>query len=462
MADSLKVLSAYEQSLIREVPLLDAAQVEQRLARAYELFRDPRQWLKPHQRLEILERFHELLQDCGKELAALIVQEGGKPLMDARVEVERAAGGVRNLIEELPGLAGRQIPMGWTPDSEGRLAFTVLEPLGVVLAISAFNHPLNLIIHQALPAVAAGCPCLIKPAPQTPLSCLKVVELLIEAGLPEGWCQACVCDVPEAQRLVEDPRVAFMSFIGSATVGWKLRALLAPGTRCALEHGGAAPVILDQSADLDLTIPALVKGGYYHAGQVCVSVQRVFVPRALIDQISTLLGEQVQALKVGDPALETTQVGPLISPREVQRVGQWVKEAVESGAGLLAGGKAAGETCYQPTLLMDPARDCQVSSKEIFGPVVCLYAYDQVEQALEQANSLPFAFQAAIFARDLDRILPLVKNLDASAVMVNDHSAFRVDSMPFAGRRASGLGIGGMGYTLHEMMHHKMVVLNGY
>jgi acyl-CoA reductase-like NAD-dependent aldehyde dehydrogenase len=301
---------------------------------------------------------------------------------------------------------------------------------------------------------------IIKPAADTPLSCLRFVEILREAGLPNGWCQAIVAaDNETAEKLVTDERVGFFSFIGSARVGWMLRSKLAPGTRCALEHGGAAPVILAEPYDHDLALAAILKGGFYHAGQVCVSVQRVYAPAADAASFAARLADAAKVLVVGAPEDATTEVGPLIRNAEVERVAEWVDEAVAAGAELLTGGEKLSDTCYAPTVLLNPPVDARVSTLEIFGPVVCVYAYDNIDAAAQQANALPVAFQSAVFSDDVDTAMHLYKALDASAVMINDHTAFRDDVMPFAGLRQSGLGIGGIPYTIEDMQIDKMMVV---
>lgn len=460
-AGRLEVDNPFDRRRIATVERLDEAGVEAALDRAYGLFRNRDAWLPVHERIAILRRTAELMSARAEELAMAAAAEGGKPLRDSRVEVARAIDGVRNCAELPRAEGGHEIPMGITAASTGRLAFTSHEPIGPVVAISAFNHPLNLIVHQVGPAVAAGCPVVVKPAEDTPLSCLSFIALLREAGLPAGWAQALLTDsVQTAERLVSDPRVAFFSFIGSARVGWHLRSRLAPGTRCALEHGGAAPVIVDRDADLDQVAPLLAKGGFYHAGQVCVSVQRVFVHRDKARVLALALADSAQSQKVGDPLDETTDIGPLIRPAEVRRVHEWVEKAVAAGAQLLGGGTPELETCYRPTVLLDPPDDAEVSRLEIFGPVICVYSYDHVDEAIRRSNALPFAFQAAVFSRDLDFALGTARQLDASAVMINDHTAFRVDWMPFAGLRQSGLGTGGIPHTFRDMRVEKLLVLN--
>ncbi len=459
-AGILRVTAPFDQKLIAEVETCDQTHVDDALQSAHALFRNRDAWLPLHQRVDILSRAAGQMENDHAQLALLAAREGGKPLADSRVEVTRAIDGVRLCIEVLRADAGSVVPMGTTVASGERLAFTQKEPVGVVVAVSAFNHPLNLIIHQVAAAVAAGCPVVVKPADDTPLSCLRFVQILRSAGLPAEWCQVVVTpEVSTAETLVTDSRVAFFSFIGSARVGWMLRSKLAPGTRCALEHGGAAPVILTDDFDRELACAAILKGGFYHAGQVCVSVQRVFAPRRIAREFATELAAQAAKLMIGDPTTPETEVGPLIRHAEVTRVHQWVQEAIEDGAECLSGGKPISASCYPCTVLLAPPDDAKVSTNEIFGPVVCVYPYDDVDDAIAVANSLPVAFQAAVFSRDVDVALRVYRRLDASAVMVNDHTAFRVDGMPFAGLRESGLGIGGIPHTISDMQIEKMLVL---
>lgn len=453
------VKQPFDGAPITEIATDDAASVEAKLDRATRCFRDRANWLPAYKRIEILRRLARLMQRDQEQLAMTIAREGGKPLTDARIEAARAINGAESAAGELEHHAGREIPMGLTPASAGRLAFTTKEPIGVVAAISAFNHPLNLVVHQVVPAIATGCPVIIKPAGTTPLSCKHFVELVHEAGLPPDWCQLAVIeDNAIAERLATDPRVAFFSFIGSAKVGWYLRSKLAPGTRCALEHGGAAPVIVDRSADIGSIIEPLAKGGYYHAGQVCVSVQRIFVHEAIKSDFAEAFTARVAKLRVGDPTLAETEVGPLILPREVDRVESWVKEAA-GGSKVLLGGERISDHVYAPTVLLEPPAKAKVSSLEIFGPVTCIYGYKDLDDAIARANSLETSFQSAIFSRDIDVAMKAARLLDASAVMINDHTAFRVDWMPFAGRRQSGYGIGGIPYTMHDMSQEKMITL---
>ena len=456
----IPVTAPFDGSEITTVPNATREDVERALATAHGLYRDRDGWLSKPQRIEILRKAAEIIKERRQDLAVAAAREGGKPLPDSLVEIDRAADGVENCVEVLRSEGGRVIPMSLNPSSTNRVAFTQFEPIGVVVAVSAFNHPFNLIVHQVAPAIAVGCPVIVKPADVTPLSCYAFVKILYEAGLPKEWCQVLVPqDLADASALVTDERNAFFSFIGSARVGWMLRSQLAPGTRCALEHGGAAPVILAADADLDDALPRLAKGGFYHAGQVCVSVQRIFAHSSIAAKSAEKLAEIGAAMKVGDPTLADTEVGPLIRKGEVDRVDEWVQAAIAGGAKCLTGGERLSDSCYKPTVLLDPPADANVSTMEIFGPVICVYSYDDLDAAIAQANSLPVSFQAAVMTKDIDTAMRVYNRIDATAVMVNEHTAFRVDWMPFAGARQSGHGVGGIPFTMHEMQVEKMMVL---
>ncbi|CAN1722192.1 Aldehyde dehydrogenase [Hyphomicrobium sp. 1Nfss2.1] len=454
----LNVVQAFDRAPIAELPTDDAAALERKLATARARFEDRAGWLQPHERMRVLHTLAGIVEEKRDAFATLIAREGGKPYTDARVEADRAIDGIRNAADLLRTRGGVEIPMGLTPASENRRAWTIKEPIGVVAAISAFNHPLNLVVHQIAPAIATGCPIIIKPATATPLSCVEIVKLVHEAGMPDGWVQTLLPDSRElSEAFASDPRIAFLSFIGSAKVGWHLRTILAPGTRCALEHGGVAPVIVDRSADLDKIIEPIVKGGYYHAGQVCVSVQRIYVHAGLKQAFIERMAARVEQLRVGDPVRAETEVGPLITPAEAKRVESWADEAVGAGARRIGGGRLS-DTTLKPVILVDPPGEAKVSTHEVFGPVTCVYGFDGMNDAIAAANALPVAFQASIFTNDLHTAFKAAEHLDASAVMVNDHSAFRTDWMPFAGRRESGYGVGGIPFTAREMTAEKMIV----
>jgi len=457
----LLVTSPFDGSEVGSVATVGLSGVEQALSNCDDLFRNRSAWLSAEQRADILEDAARLMASRYEQLISVAIAEGGKPYRDTEAELSRAIDGLKNCRECIRSQQGSEIPMQLNHASLNRLAFTHREPVGPVVAVSAFNHPINLIVHQVGPAIAAGCPVIIKPAEKTPLSAFLLVDILREAGLPDVWCQPLLTeDLEVAEALVTDPRVAFFSFIGSAKVGWNLRSKLAPGTRCALEHGGSAPVIVAEDADLEAMLPLLTKGSFYHAGQVCVSVQRIYAHRSIARKLAAGLAHLADALVVGNPANLETEVGPLIRPQEVERVANWVSEAITEGAELLTGGKKISESLYSPTVLFNPAETSKVSQQEIFGPVVCIYEYDEIEDAITRANALPYAFQAAVMTRSIDTAFFAFKHIQASAVMINDHTAFRVDWMPFAGLKQSGYGRGGIPYTYRDMQIEKMAVFH--
>ena len=454
------VISPYDGTTIGTVSSVNAAGVETALTTAYGIYRDRKRWLAAPKRIEILEKAADIMRSRFDELATESAREGGKPLADSIVEVNRAIDGIVNCIECIRTDSGKEIPMGINAASMGNIAFTHKEPIGVVVAVSAFNHPLNLIVHQICPALASACPFIVKPAGTTPITCMRFISILHEAGLPPEYGQALVTDNSEtATKLVSDERVGFFSFIGSAQVGWMLKSKLAPGVRCALEHGGVAPVIVEADADIDDAAPLLAKGGFYHAGQVCVSVQRVFAHSSIATDLANRLAILGSAMKIGDPTAKDTEIGPLIAPEEVDRVDKWVQEAINGGAKLLCGGKRLANNCYEATVLLNPPASSTISKNEVFGPVICVYSYNNLDDAIEEANSLMFSFQAAVFTKNIDQALYVYKNLDAATVMINNHTAFRVDWMPFAGLKHSGHGIGGIPYTFEEMQIEKLAVI---
>jgi len=457
---NLKVTSPFDGHLIKEIPLMDENQVEELLTTAHSLFNDRSKWLPKHQRIEILEKTAQIMSTRVEELTKIAAEEGGKPYTDSKVEVLRAINGVKLAVEHIGQIKGEEIPMGLTKASENRMAFTFREPIGVVVSISAFNHPLNLAVHQTVTAIAVGAPVIIKPASSTPLSALNLAKILYEAGLPKEWCQVAVCKSNLAEKLATDKRVNYFSFIGSAKIGWYLQSKLSPGTRSALEHGGVAPVIIEKDADIERALPMLVKGGFYHAGQVCVSVQKIFVHEDIVEEFTKKYTKMASELKVGDPLDPKTEVGPIIDSYELERIENWVNEAKERGAEILCGGKCLSDSTYAPTVVYNPPDDVMLSIYEVFGPVVCIYPYKNREEAINRANSLDVAFQAAVYTKDINTAMDTVNKLNASAVMVNDHTAFRVDWMPFGGRDVSGIGIGGIPYSMHEMTRDKLMVIN--
>lgn len=456
--DKLTIRNPFTREIIAEFDWQISGDIEKAIADSHTLFKtcDP---LPKCERIAILGRLYNLVRKNFDVLVDTAVQEGGKPLKDTVVEVKRAMQGIKTAMNTLENMHGEMIPMGITMESQNRIAYTMLEPCGVVLAISAFNHPVNLIVHQVITAIAIGAPVLVKPALKTPLSCIKLVDLLYEAGLPENWCKVILCKNTVTERMVTDRRIAYVSFVGSHRVGWYLRSILAPGTRIMLEHGGVAPVILERDADIDLAVGPLVKGAYYHAGQVCVSVQRIFVRKKMIDTFINAFTSALDSWVTGDPALEKTDAGPLILTAEVDRVEKWVNEAQTEGAKLVTGGKRLSDVCYAPTVLLNPASYSYVTTEELFGPVVSVYSYEKKKEVIQRANALPYSFQSAVWTNDMDKAMYYSTHLNANTVLINDHSAFRVDWMPFGASERSGLGTGGIKYSMEDMCKSKQIII---
>ena len=456
---NLDVRNPWDNKVFDTIKTESEKEIEAKLSAAYDIIKKKR-IISIYKRIEILENLKDLIKKNYDKLVLQASKEGGKIISDSSVEITRGIDGVNSCIETLRTEAGQVIPMNLNKASANRLAFTQKEPIGLVLAISAFNHPFNLIIHQAIPAIAVGCPVIVKPAEDTPLSCRALIELLYESGLPCEYCQMIIPESIEiATKVVSDSRVAFLSFIGSSKVGWYLKTKLSPGARCALEHGGMAPLFLERDANIDNAVKSIKRAGFYHAGQVCVSVQKVFVQKNILKEFQENLVDSVNKIIVGNQLDKNTDVGPLIRPREVDRIDECVQSSIKNGSTLLTGGKKFSETCYHPTLLLNPSDQDLVSKKEVFGPVVCIYEYESLDEAIKRVNEYDVAFQTGIFTNDLDKCLKFYKNIDASAVFHNEHTAFRVDWMPFTGLKTSGHGVGGIKYTMDDMQIEKMLVL---
>ncbi len=417
--------------------------------------------LRPYERAQILRTVAQRLREREREFSFIIASEGGKPLRDALVEARRAAATLELCAEEALRLEGDVIPMERTPAGKDHIAFTLRDPIGAVLAISAFNHPLNLIAHQVGCAVGAGCAVVLKPAPATPICAAKLRELFLEAGFPVAGLRVVNTEVRRVQTLAADPCFGYVSFIGSARVGWDLRKLLAPGTRLSLEHGGHAPAIVRGDADLDQAVAALLKGAFYHAGQVCISTQAVFVHESLMAPFVEKFRRAAEGLIVGPALNEETDVGPLIRPAEVDRLRRWIDEAISAGAVLVSGNRVSGGQgqYLAPTILRDVPRSAQLMTEEAFGPVVCVNSYVDEDELLDWINRSEYVFEAALFTRDLTRALQIARCISTMTFVINNHTAFRVDQMPFGGHKKSGLGMGGVRFAMEEMTRLKQIII---
>jgi len=414
--------------------------------------------LPAHTRYNILQQIAALIYQRRGEFASTITAEAGKPIADAKREVGRAIQTFTVAAEEARRIPGEVVPLDWTSGTDSHLGILRRFPIGPVLGITPFNFPLNLVAHKVAPALAAGNPILIKPAPQTPLTALLLGEVALEAGLPPGGLNVVPCDNALAEQLVVDPRFKLLSFTGSAPVGWMLKAKCGK-KKVTLELGGNAGVVIEPDADLDLAAQRCAAGGFGYAGQTCISVQRVFVHHSIADLFTTKLLMHVARLKTGDPTDEATTIGPLIDQAAAQRVESWIGEAVAEGARVLLGGKRMGSV-VEATVLSNVKPEMKVSCREVFGPVVTVTPYRQLSEAIALLNQSDYGLQAGVFTQDINKIFHAFRHLEVGAVLANEIPTFRADHMPYGGVKDSGLGREGIRAAIEDMTEPRLLVLN--
>jgi acyl-CoA reductase-like NAD-dependent aldehyde dehydrogenase len=450
----VEVRSPYSGDVVGRAPRSGAAETRHAIDAAERAFETS---LPAHKRAEILVKVAGLIGRRHEEVARTICEEAGKPIKTARVEASRAMSTYTFAAVEARKLAGEMIPMDAAQAGEGKLAFTLRRPYGIVGAISPFNFPCNLVAHKIAPALAAGCPVVLKPASATPLSALLLAELEREAGLPDGWLTVVVGPAWEIGNvLVQDERVRMLTFTGSGEVGWQLQER-APRKRVKLELGNSTPVIVAADADVATAAAKLAANAFAFAGQSCISVQRIYVERDAYDAFLAAFVPAVEALKVGDPANDDTDVGPMIDADARRRVLEWIAEAVSSGAKALAGGEQEG--LIKPTVLGDVDEDQKVVCEEVFGPVVVVNPVASVDEGIERANGTRYGLQAGVFTRSLDTALRAAEGLDFGGVTVNEAPTFRSDQMPYGGVKASGNTREGPAYAVREMTEDRLVVV---
>lgn len=411
-----------------------------------------------YQRGEILARTSALIRERREEFARTIAAEAGKALKYARAEVDRGITTFAIAAEEAKRIHGETVPLDAVPAGEGYFGFWVRRPVGVIAAISPFNFPLNLVAHKVAPAIAAGNTVVLKPASTTPLTAVKLCQVLSEAGLPPGALNLVVgSGSTVGEWLVTDPRVAKVTFTGSPPVGERILTI-AGLKKVTLELGNTSPVIVAPDADLEFAAKRCAIGAYYNSGQVCISVQRIYGQRAIYEPFTERFVQASAAMVVGDPLDERVDVGPMIDMREAERIEGWVQEAQAGGAKVLTGGKREGAV-YWPTVLTDVRPEMRVVAEEAFAPVASVIACDDFEEALRQADATPYGLQAAVFTRDIQRVFEAIKRLNFGGVIINDTPVFRADHMPYGGNRRSGLGREGVRYAIEEMTHIQMVAI---
>jgi glyceraldehyde-3-phosphate dehydrogenase (NADP+) len=456
-AERVEIRSPYDQQVVGVVSYASARDVEEAIARAASAFETTRR-LPSYARAEVCRRVASELTARKEELAELITLEAGKPIRDARTEVTRAITTFTVAAEEAKRMGGELLPLDWLSGSENRWAIVRRFPIGPILGITPFNFPLNLVAHKVAPALASGNPIIIKPAPQTPLSALRLGEIVHHAGWPDGGISVLPCSNDVAGQMLADERIRMLSFTGSAEVGWMLKARV-PKKKVVLELGGNAAVIVHEDADLDYAARRSVQGGFGYAGQTCISVQRIYVHESVAEPFLTRVLDGVRNLIVGDPREETTDVGPMISVTAAERAERWIREAVEAGAKVLVGGERSG-AFLMPTVLTDVTPEMKVSCEEVFAPVVVVSRYADFEEAIRQVNASRYGLQAGVFTRDVKRIFRAYEAIDVGGLIINDVPTYRADHMPYGGVKESGFGREGVRYAIEEMTEPRILVMN--
>ncbi len=455
--DQTAVASPYDGKELASVPALEPADVDRAVAAAKRaLATNP---LPPWRRAEILDTAAAFLRERADDFARTIAAEAAKPVKTARVEAERAVSTFTFAATEARKLAGEMVPIDASEVGDGKLAFTLALPLGVIGAISPFNFPLNLVAHKVAPAIAAGCPVVLKPATQTPLSAIQLADLLLdECGLPAGYLNVVTgSGGTVGNAIVEHPDIAMLTFTGSGKVGWEIKEK-AGRKKVGLELGNNAPIILEPDGDWDRAARQISVAGFSHAGQSCISVQRVYVHEEIADRFCDSLAKLVGDLVVGDPMDENTDVSALITPDDCTRVKEWIDEAVSAGAKVTVGGQVT-DGLLEPTVLRDVTSDMRVMREEVFGPVVGVQTYRALDDALALANETDYGLQAAIFTASLDKALQAARTLEFGGVLVNEMPTWRADQMPYGGVKASGNTKEGPPYSVHEMTEFRLVVM---
>ena len=454
---SIDVVDPFQHKVIGQIPACTSVEIDRAVAQAQgALKRGLPQW----QRAKILDVAAVRLAARREEFAQLIARESAKPIRTARIEVDRAVGTFEFSAAEARKLAGEMIPMEALAAGEGKIGFTLRVPVGVIGAIAPFNFPLNLVVHKVGPAIAAGCPIILKPASQTPFTSIALVEMLIdECGLPSDWLHVVTGGGSTVgNALVDHPDIALITFTGSPEVGWSIRSR-APRKKVGLELGNNAPIVIEADGDWKTAAAKIRLAGFSHAGQSCISTQRIFVHSSIAADFTRELISQVSTLVVGDPLDEATEVSALISLAERDRVASWIHEATTQGATIACGGTLDENGVLLPTIILNARPEMKVCSCEVFGPVVTVTTYDEVGNALEMANDSDFGLQAAIFTSRIDTALQAIKTLDFGGVVVNDVPTFRADQQPYGGLRDSGNTREGPAYSVKEMTEIRMVML---
>lgn len=458
--EKLEVRSPYNNEVVGTTTICGDKENEKALKTSHASFKVLKE-LPSYKRAEYIMKVSYGLKDKAEEMAKLISMECGKPIKDARGEVGRAINTFVIAAEETKRLTGTVLPLDIQPGAENRTAIIERFPVGVVFGVSPFNFPLNLAVHKIAPAMASMNPIILKPAPKTPLSALLLGEIINESGYPVGGVNVVNTTNEDAVKILEDDRVKKLTFTGSAEVGWMLKSK-ANKKKVTLELGGNAGVVIDNNiseADLDFATTRSSIGAFAYAGQVCISLQRILVHKDIFDEFKDSFIEKVKALKLGDPLNDDTNVGPMIEVAALDRVENWVKEAVDGGAEILTGGKRKDSVFFEPTVLTNVKTSMKVCSKEVFGPVCVLSSFDNFEDAVREIDDSEFGLQAGVFTNDIKKAHFAYRNIEAGGVIIGDIPTFRVDSMPYGGVKESGFGREGIKNAILEMTEEKIMVM---
>jgi acyl-CoA reductase-like NAD-dependent aldehyde dehydrogenase len=455
--DVIDIKAPYDGAIVGRVFQGRRSHAEGAIAAAVKAFGTTRR-LPAFERQRVLRRVAEGIAKRKEEFSRTLCQEAGKPIKAARTEVERAIFTFSVAAEESTRIYGEYLPLDWQEYTAGRWGIVKRFPIGPIAGITPFNFPLNLVAHKVAPAIAAGCPMVLKPAPQTPLSSLLMAEVVQQAGWPDGALNVIPLSNDDATLLVTDDRLKMISFTGSAAVGWQIKKNSGK-KKVILELGGNAGVIIHNDADIEYAAERCVAGGFGYAGQTCISVQRILVQQSAYGKFTDMFLAGVKNLQIGDPLDESTDVGPLIRESDAQRAVDWVQEAVRGGARVLCGGNRKGSV-VEPTVLTGTKPEMKVNCQEVFGPVVTVEPYAEFHEALRQINSSAFGLQAGLFTRDAKLMFQAFEELEVGGLLAGDVPTFRIDHMPYGGVKDSGIGREGLRYAIEEMTEPKLMVMN--
>ncbi|RNF39957.1 aldehyde dehydrogenase family protein [Planococcus salinus] len=459
--EEIEVCNPYNNEIIGKISCANHDDVRSAIDSAYQTYNNVMKKMPAHQRSEILRKTADLLESKTDEFARLLSLEVGKPITESKGEVARAVQVLRFASEGAKTLYGEQIPLDSAIGGENQIGFTKKVPIGVIAAITPFNFPLNLVLHKVAPAIASGNTIVLKPAEKTPLSSVLLYQLFEEAGLPKGAFNIVMGTGQDlVEPLVTNPKVKKVTFTGSGAVGWKIKEM-AKRKKVTLELGANAPNIIFDDSHLEVAINSIVQGGFTNAGQACVSAQRIYVHEKIYNEFLEKLIEKVKLIKVGDPLDETTQMGPMITEEAANRAQLWIKEAVDQGAVVLAGGNRQG-TLFEPTVISDVTSEMKVVCAEVFAPIVSVMQFAEEKEVIEKANDSDFGLHAGVFTKDINRAMRLVDAIETGGIWINEVSVRRYDHIPYGGIKRSGIGKEGVKYAMEDMTETKFVGIKMY